>query len=178
FHSTSGTFYNPQIRFSNGSFTSPNTNYSVYLDHMAGTPNNPTNASNVGQLVMFLPQGTYRLYPSVTPASGGTYAMTGLEPIDLTVGCGDRITLEPCLQLDLNTPACLSTKSATITGSVRSCTNVASIAYTLNGGSAQLVCASCGVNPTFNFNVDLGGECLENALTVTATDVLGGVSSV
>jgi hypothetical protein len=174
FRTTAGTFYNPQIRFSQGLAT----DYSVNLEIAAGTPTSSATASNIGQVVMYLPQGDYRLYPSVTPGSG-TYALAGLEPIDLTVGCRQQITLEPCLQLSLEAPACTNQPTAHITGSVRSCTNqVASISYTLNGGPAQPVCNNCGADPAFSFDVALSGQCLDNTLVVTATDDLGGISSV
>ncbi len=183
FRTTSGTFYNPQIRFSAGTFTNTDfqgqaANYSVDLEIAGGTPTSSATASNIGQVVMYLPQGDYRLYPSVTPGSG-TYALAGLEPIDLTVGCRQQIALEPCLQLSLDAPACTNQPTAHITGSVRSCTNqVASISYTVNGGPAQLVCNNCGADPTFSFDLALSGQCLDNTLVVTATDDLGGVSSV
>jgi hypothetical protein len=68
---------------------------------------------------------------------------------------------------------------AHVTGSVRSCTNdVASIVYSLNGGPAQALCSNCGVNPSFAFDVTLPIECADNSLTVTATDTLGGISSI
>jgi hypothetical protein len=181
FHSTSGTFYNPNIRPSSGSFTGTDflgraANYTVTIDAMYGTPSSSVTASNNGQVVMYLPQSTYRLYPSVTESG---YAQTGLAPLDITVGCGQRIAIEPCLQLTLNAPDCSHTRTANITGSVRSCSNaVTQISYTLNGGPAQVVCNDCGADPSFSFNVTLVGDCTDNTLIVTATDGSGGVSSV
>ncbi len=183
FHSTSGTFYNPNIRPSSGSFTGTDflgraANYTVTIDAMYGTPSSSVTASNTGQVVMYLPEGTYRLYPSVMESASG-YGQTGLAPLDITVGCGERIAIEPCLQLTLNAPSCSSTPVVVVTGSVRSCSNaVAQISYTLNGGPAQVVCNNCGADPSFAFNITLTGECTDNTLVVTATDASGGVSSV
>ena len=181
FHSTSGTFYQPNIRASSGSFTGADflgrdANYDVNVQAMYGTPLSSDTASNIGQVVMYLPQGTYQLQPSVTPAGGN--AQAGIEPIDVTVGCGQRLTLEPCLQLSLNAPDCTNSQKVHITGSVRSCTNVMQISYTLNGGPVQTICNNCGINPSFAFGINLNNECLDNTLTVTVTDADGGVSSV
>ena len=182
FRATSGTFYGPNIRFSSGSFTGTDflgraADYSVNLQASYGTPLSSATASNIGQVVMYLPQGTYYLNPSVTPA--GSSAQTGLEPLAVTVGCGQRITFEPCLQLSLNAPDCTNSPAVHVTGSVRSCTNlVTEISYTLNGGPVKVICNNCGIDPAFAFNLNLEGECTNNTLIVTATDGSGGVSSV
>ena len=182
FHSSSGTFYQPNIRSSSGTFTGTDflgrdANYDVGVQAMFGTPLSSDTASNIGQVVMYLPQGTYHLNPSVTPA-GGT-AQAGLEPLDVTVGCGQRLTLEPCLQLSLNAPDCTNSQTVHITGSVRSCgNNVATISYTLNGGPLQTICNNCGADPSFAFDINLPNECTDNILIVTTTDGSGGISSV
>jgi len=181
FNSTTGTFYDPNIRPSSGAFTGTDfvgraANYTVNIQGMYGTPSSSATASNIGQVVMYLPQGTYRLYPSVTVSGVG---QTGLAPLDVTVACGQRIIFEPCLQLSLNAPGCSHTRAVMVNGSVRSCGNaVAQISYTLNGGPAQIVCNNCGADPAFAFDVTLAGDCSDNTLIVTATDDSGGVSSV
>jgi len=107
-----------------------------------------------------------------------TYGITGLEPLDVTVGCGQQIAFEPCLQVTLNSPLC-SGPTVHITGSVRSCTNnVTGISYVLDGGAPQVICSGCGENPSFGFDILLPTECQEHTLTVTATDASGGSSSV
>lgn len=182
FHSTSGTFYQPNIRFSSGSFTGTDfqgraADYSVDVESMYGTPTSSATASNIGQVVMYLPQGIYHLNPSVTPAGGN--AQAGLEPIDITVGCGQRLTLEPCLQLSLQAPAWTNSPTVHVSGSVRSCgSNVTHISYTLNSGPVQTICSGCGADPSFAFTLHLSNECTDNLLVVTATDSSGGVSSV
>ena len=183
FRSTSGTFYNPQIRFSSGSFAGTDfkgkpANYTVDYEIAGGTPVDAGSATNVGVVTMYLPVGTYTLQPSVVPGSGSV-ALAGLEPINVTVGCHQQIALEPCLQLSLDAPGCSNTNRVHITGSVRSCTNqVASISYTLNGGATQTICSNCGSDPAFAFDLVLATECQDNTLIVTATDGSGGVSSV
>jgi len=180
FRTTSGTFYNPSIRFSSGSFVGTNifgpADYSVDVEAVSGTPLSSATASNIGQVVMYLPQGTYTLYPSVTPSGS---AQTGLQPLDVVVGCGQRIALEPCLQVSLNAPSCSNTRTVQITGSVRSCSNeVSQIGYTLNGGPTNLICSGCGSDPSFGFEVSLTGDCMDNTLTVFALDDTGAFSSV
>ena len=181
FRSTGGKFYNPQVRFSTGTFTGTDfqgqpADYSAYLDIAAGTPTAQADAANVGVVVMYLPQGTYRLSPSVTPAES-TFALTGLEPIDLTVGCGQRIEIEQCLRVELAAPACVNTGSVTLNGSVRTCANqVTRISYRLNDGEESTICENCGENPNFSFAVDLPAG--DNTLEVIARDAGGASSSV
>jgi hypothetical protein len=81
------------------------------------------------------------------------------------------------LQIALtNAPDCPTNRQVQIAGSVTSCTNVVSITYTLNSGSAVTLCNNCGVNPSFAFAITLS-DCV-NHLMVKATDVNGGVASV
>jgi hypothetical protein len=183
FRSTSGTFWNPRVQFSAGAFQGTNylgqpADYSVYIDYASGQPDAQANATNQGVVVMYLPEGTYTLQPTVTPGDS-TYGATGMQPINLAVGCGQRIAIEPCLQVNLNAPACSATPLVPITGTVASCTNrVTEISYTLDGGAPQVVCTNCGSNPSFSFAINLPNECGDHTLTVTATDDTGGTSSV
>lgn len=182
YRTTAGVFYNPAVLSSVGSYVGTDfqgqpANYSVYVEPAYGVPNTPGTATNQGQVVMYLPQGSYTLQPSVQPGTS-TYGLTGLLPIDVTVGCGGRILLEPCLQVTLN-PTLATNATAVITGSVRSCTNsVTSLSWSLDAGPSQPICANCGQNPAFAFAVNLLGECIDHTLTVTATDDTGGTASV
>jgi len=174
-------FYNPSVRFSYGGFTNIDfqgrpASYSVYVDPVFGTPNSPANASTSGQIVMQLPQGTYRLTPYITPADASSATVSG-SPIDLVVGCGQRISIEECLRVELDSLPCAQAGPITVSGSVRSCTNVVSlITYELNGAAPVTVCEDCGINPPFSLNLAL--EPGVNTLTITATDDQGHVSSV
>ena len=174
-------FYNPNIRFSSGGFTNLDfqgkpASYSVYVDPVFGTPYSPASASTSGQVVMQLPQGTYRLTPYITPADSSSATVSG-SPIDLVVGCGQRISIEECLRVELDSLPCAQAGPITVSGSVRSCTNVVSlITYELNGAAPVTVCEDCGINPPFNLNLAL--EPSLNTLTITATDDQGHVSSV
>lgn len=181
FHSTTGTFYNPGFRnssfgtFTNTDFLGRPANYRVDVAAAYGSPTSAAAAANIGQVVLYLPQGNYTLFPVVTTDGSDT----GLQPIDISVGCGEAITLEPCLQLLLHAPDCTNNPSVHITGSVISCTNdVANITYTLNGGPPQLICNDCGTDPAFAFDLTLTNECADNMLVVTATNNIGGVSSI
>ncbi len=101
----------------------------------------------------------------MTPADSG-YALTGLQPIDLTVGCGERIVLEQCLQVQLAVPPCAVPGPTQLTGTVRSCTNaVTLITYELNGSEPIIVCRN-RPEPAFVFDLTLDPG--PNALTVTA----------
>ncbi len=174
-------FYNPNIRFSSGGFTNVDfrgaaASYSVYVDPVFGTPNSPASAATNGQVVMQLPQGTYRLTPYITPADATSATVSG-NPIDLVVGCGQRISIEECLRVELNSLPCAQPGPIMVTGSVRSCTNaVRRVSYELNGAAPVTVCDDCGINPPFNLELTL--ESGVNTLIVSATDEQGRVSSV
>ena len=183
FRAASGTFWNPRVQYSQGVFQGTNflgqpADYSVHLTYATGLPDTQANATNEGVVVMYLPEGTYTLQPYITPGDSALGA-TGLQPISLKVGCGQRIAVEPCLQVNLNAPTCSATALVPITGSVASCTNnVTQISYTLDGGAPQVVCSDCGTNPNFGFAITLPDECGDHTLVVTATDETGGTSSV
>ena len=181
FHSAQ-PFYNPSIRFSSGGFTNIDfqgnaASYSVYVDPVYGVPNTQANAATEGELVMYLPQGSYHLVPYITPADSSS-ATVGGTPIDITVGCGERLSLDTCLQLDLSIPSCHSPDSIRIPGTVTTrCDNsVTEIRYELNDGAPVTVCSDCGVNPTIDLSLDLLPGV--NRLVVTAYDNQGGIASV
>lgn len=181
FRSESEPFHSPEVRFSTGSFTGTDfqgnpADYQVYLDAAFGMPNTPETAATTGEVVMYLPQGTYRLLPFVTPPDS-RYGRTGLEPIDLTVGCGQRIALEPCLQVRLTAPDCAQPGPLRVSGEVKSCDQaVTQIHYTLNGGDPVTVCTDCGPNPVFALDLALAEG--PNTLVVTAQDAQGGSSAI
>ncbi len=183
FRAASGTFWSPRILTSSGTFHGTNflgetADYVVNLSNASGQPDTQADATNEGVVVMYLPEGTYTLHPAVTPGDSAL-GTTGLQPIDITVGCGQRIAVEPCLQLILNAPSCSATALVPISGAVASCTNsVTNISYTLDGGPAQVICNDCGPNPVFVFNLNLPVECAEYTLIVTARDDNGGTSSI
>lgn len=182
FRSTSGLFHSPQVRFSYGNFSGTDfrgraVNHTVYIDAMFGAPFDANAPTNIGYVRMLLPQGTYDLQAYVIPAGAQAGSLTEVKRFSLTVGCGQQIRIEQCLQLTLNAPACVSTPTPTLSGTVRSCTNVTRIAYRLNGGPEIDLCNNCGVNPSFTFTPTLPPTpCGSSTLTVTANDA-GGASS-
>ncbi len=115
-------FDNPAIRFSRGEyhnidFQGQPANYSVYVDPVYGVPNVQANASTTGHIVMCLPQGSYHLTPYITPAES-SYATVSGDPIDLTIGCGQRVALDACLQMILDIPGCHNSNELSLVGSV------------------------------------------------------------
>lgn len=181
FHS-SEPFYNPSIRFSHGGYTNIDfrglpASYSVYVDPVSGVPTQQANARTEGQLRMLLPQGTYHLIPYITPADSVSATVSG-SPIDITVGCGERIVLDTCLQMNLVLPSCAGSGTLNLAGSVTTrCANpVVEIAYQLNDDAPVSVCTDCGENPNFAFSVPLGAD--SNRIKVTAYDAQGGVTSI
>lgn len=182
YRSTGGAFYSPQVLTSSGAFTNTDFqgNPADYLVSISawGSPYDQASATNVGQVNMYLPQGTYRLNPCVTPADT-LYGQVVLPAIDLTVGCGQRINLEPCLQVVLDSPLCSPSLTMPIAGHVRSCSNqVALITYTLDGNPPQVLCTGCGADPTFGFLLTLDTACTDHTLTVETRDESGATSSI
>lgn len=181
FHS-SEPFYNPSIRFSSGGYTNIDfrglpASYSVYVDPVSGVPSEQSKARTEGQLRMLLPQGTYHLIPYITPADSLAATVSG-APIDITVGCGERVVLDTCLQMNLTIPSCAGSGTLKLAGSVTTrCANpVVEIAYQLNDDPPVNVCTDCGENPNFAFSVPLGAD--SNRIKVTAYDAQGGVTSI
>jgi Zn-dependent metalloprotease len=182
FQSSNATFYSPQVLWYDGAFEGIDfvgqpASYTMGYGLGYGTPLYQSQATNRGQVTLYLPQGTYTLLPGIVPG-GSSGGVTGLEPIEITVGCAERIELEPCLQMNLAIPACYTSNKLNLAGSVRtSCSNnVTQITYELNGAPPQTVCDNCGEDPDFNITVPL--EPGENTLIVTAYDDRGGVTSV
>lgn len=181
FHS-SEPFYNPSIRFSYGGYTNIDfrglpVSYSVYVDPVSGVPTQQANARTDGQLRMLLPQGNYHLTPYITPADSVS-ATVGGAPFDITVGCGERIVLDTCLQMNLTLPSCAGSGTINLAGSVITrCANpVVEIAYQLNDDPPVSVCTDCGENPSFTFSVGLSPD--SNRIKVTAYDAQGGETSI
>ncbi len=181
--STSGLFYDPQIRFSPGTFNGTDflgrpANYQAYVDAAFGAPNSPSQATNVGYVRLLLPQGSYALNAYIVPA-GSSSGLTQIDRFNVDVGCGQTIRLEQCLQLALDTPTCVDSLTPEIRGHVRSCANVSRIAYRLNGGPEINICTDCGPNPTFAFTPTLPiAPCGTADLTVTAYDADGATSFI
>ena len=168
-------FYSPNIRFSYGGFTNIDfqgnpASYSVYLDPAYGIPIAQDKAATNGQVVMYLPQGSYHLTPYITPSNSVAATVSG-DAIDLTVGCGERICVAPRLQVTLAASACAD--RAHITGAAPSSgDDVDYITYQLNQDPVQTLCTACGSNPTFAFDLGLPGA--ENTLVVTAFNSVSG----
>jgi hypothetical protein len=174
--SPSGNFTRPSVAFQGGlagtNFLGQQAYYYVQYDIAHGTPYyQPTNLAQVRVLV---PEGTYTLNPYVQVNGGNV----GLAPIDLTLGTGQRLDLGNCLRLDLPIPTHSPSNVLTLAGSVLTgCNNnVVEISYQMNGALPVTVCNNCGANPTFSFSVPL--VIGANDLTVTARDDQGAASSI
>lgn len=174
-------FFNPNIRFSHGGFTNVDfrgqaASYAVYLDPAYGTPSTPETAALTGQVILYLPEGSYELHPYVQPA-GTVYGSVGGDPIEVTVGCGQRICIDRRLQLTLDLPTCAPDGSARVSGAVNSFGNtVTRVTWQLDDGEPNVVCEGCGLNPALDFVIPLPPGV--HVLTVRAEDDTGGVSSI
>lgn len=99
--SAASRFYAPEVRATTGGFIGTDyrgrrANYGAALNVAAGPPTRAAEAATRAEVVMFLPQGNYRLLPSVI-YTGNNQSRTGLSPIDITVGCQERIIIGDAL---------------------------------------------------------------------------------
>ena len=174
-------FYNPNIRFSSGGFTNTDfqgheASYSVYVDPAFGAPTTEAAASTTGQVLLYLPEGSYRLTPYIQP-SNSLYATVSGDPIDLKVGCGQRICIDRRLQLNATLPTCALDGSAHVTGTINSFNSqVTKVSWQIDDGEPAVVCENCGISPSFDFSVAVPAGV--HRLTVRAEDETGGFSSI
>ncbi len=179
--SSTGYFHSPEVRASSGSFTGTDFNnqpadYTVALSVASGTPNHAADAANRGEVVMYLPQGTYRLFPSVVFSGAGS-GRTGLGAVDLTIGCQQRLSLDGCLRVEVPVTSFAQSGSTAVPVLVLGCSNqVTRITYQLNGGPTVTACNGCGILPALNLNLNLLSGI--NTLLVTATDSQGSETSL
>jgi hypothetical protein len=162
-----GRFYNPYAQVS-GSFNGTDwqgrqLSYSVN-GTFYGTPAVwgysalPSYAQPSGSISLALPQGTYTLRPGATMVSDtGQTNNANFQPIQVTLGCGQRLKVVPPLTVSLAALAgCATSGSTAMSGVVKSApAQVDRIWYRLNGGPEVTLCTNCGTDPTFAFNVPL-----------------------
>lgn len=175
-------FYNPGVFQAPGEFTGLDfeqvaRDYAVNIEAASGLPAGITEAADTGTLVLALPQGIYRLRPSLNVLNDdGTESITQLDEITLHVPARQRICVESCLQLRADIPTCTG-QSARITGAVQTCgQNVTSIRYQLDENPPVVVCTDCGPAPELGFSVPIPPG--PHLLTVIAVDEAGSESSV
>lgn len=128
-----------------------------------------TYAENSGSVSFAVPQGTYTITPGATlvNADGGVNDAT-FQPMQVTLGCGQRLKLVPPLAVSVNPqPACAEGPDITVTGRVKSApATVDRIWYRLNGGPEVTLCDYCGLDPVYSFPVTL--DACENTVEVYA----------
>lgn len=176
FRSAAGKFHSPDVRVTAGGYVGPDflgrsVDYGVTVSSAAGLPNRAADATNRGEVVLYLPQGSYRLLPSVVPA-GSSQGRTGLAPIDISVGCQQRLSVEECLRIEIPSAVCFSPGLVQVPILVRSCTNeVTRLSYRIDGGEPVVVCLGCGVNPLVTASIPVASG--DEVLMVTAVDSQG-----
>jgi len=175
-------FHSPTVaqalgKFSGVDFEGRSRNYAVNIEAASGLPAGVTDAANTGVLTLVLPQGQYRLRPSLNVLNDdGTESQTQLEEITLDVPARQRICVEGCLRLNVSIPACAG-GAVPITGSVLTCgQRVKTVTVQVDDGPHVTVCDACGANPALDFTVPVSPG--PHLVTVTATDEDGAVSSV
>ncbi len=178
YSTTLGTFYNPWVDVS-GSFSGKDwqgrqTSYSVY-GNFYGTPfvsgySSPASyAQPNGSIYLSLPQGTYTLSPAANMVNAnGQVNTANFAPIQVTLGCGQRLKVVPPLTVAISPLAgCATSSSTQVSGVVKSTpAEVDRIWYRVNGGPEVELCTNCGKDPTFAFNVPL--QACNNVIQVFA----------
>ena len=179
FRSTQGTFFQPFLSVAGGyagtDFTGSEVDHWV-SGHGYGTPLNQGVAADRGQVSLCLPQGDYSLTPFVQSVNpNGSVSSTELPPVTLSVGCRQVLDVTSSLQVAVDpVPACSTTASLDVSGSVASSAAVSRIDATV-GGTMTSLCTDCGDDPSFAFTADL--DACGNTIEIEATNTLGDVAA-
>lgn len=103
-------FHSPAVAQAHGEFVGldfegTSRDYAVTIEAAYGLPGSAAEAADSGILTMLLPEGTYRLRPSLSLLNDdGTESRTELDEITLRVLAGRRFCLEDCLGSDTQPP--------------------------------------------------------------------------
>jgi hypothetical protein len=178
YSTTLGTFFNPWADVS-GSFSGRDwlgrtTSYSVNgtfsgIPAVRGYGNPASYAQANGSIYLSLPQGTYTLRPGANMVNAaGQVNTANFAPINVTLGCGQRLKVVPPLTVAISPlSGCATSASVPVSGVVRSLpAEVDRIWYRVNGGPEVTLCTDCGADPTFSFNVPL--QACNNVIQVFA----------
>jgi len=180
YRSLAGTFFNPQAyatgTFAGTDFMGNKVNQSITLQYSHGAPRERASAATEGYVNLALPQGSYEITPKLTAINpDGTLSYAELPPVSLDVACRQAVSLTTNLQLSTDAlPLSTDQSEITVSGKVRSLSNVAAIKYILNNSAEVIVCNNCGLNPTYTFNIPLVSG--DNKIVVLAEDEHGDVS--
>lgn len=151
--------------------------YTVNIEAAYGLPTSSAAAASEGVLNLTLPQGVYRLRPSINVLNeDGTETVTQLDEIEVNVPARQRVCVEGCLQVAVTAPPCPIEGIVRVTGLVKTCgQTVTSVTYQVDDGPHVVVCAGCGVDPALSIPVPVGSGL--HTITVSAQDASGAVSS-
>ncbi|KFE62489.1 DUF5011 domain-containing protein [Hyalangium minutum] len=117
-----------------------------------------TYAQTRGSVSFTLPEGIYTLTPgAMLVNSNGSTNQATFQPIQFTLGCGQRMKLVPPLTvLIAPQPTCASGPSQIVTGVVKSRpAEIDRVWYRLNGGPEVTLCENCGIDYPFHIPVQL-----------------------
>ncbi len=183
FRSLSGNFYSPRVSgrgsFQGEDFRGIQADYTSWLGYSTGTPTTSATASDQGLVKMLLPQGSYTLTPNVMAINpGGGTSYTELRPVDIEVGCQQRLSVSTDLQMSVSSlDQCVDNSAITLAGALSGGGEVSSVSYVLNDAAEVTLCSGdCGVDPTFETSVEVEG--CNDTITVTARDADGNEASV
>lgn len=182
FHTPGRRFHSPAVSQASGEWTGADAwgqfqDYVVNIEAAYGVPTSSATAAPEGVLNLTLPQGRYRLRPSIQVlGEDGTETVVQLDEIELNVPARQRLCVEGCLQVAVTAPECPTDGMVTVKGLVKTCGQaVTSVTYQLDDGPHVAVCAGCGVDPALSIPVPVGSG--PHTLTVSAQDASGAVSS-
>jgi Zn-dependent metalloprotease len=176
-------FHSPAVSQARGEFVGVDfegrmRDYLVTIEAAYGAPLSAEEAAETGLLTLALPEGTYRMRPSLRVLNeDGTESLTELDEIEVVVVARQRVCVEGCLRVRAQVEGCGTNGMTRLTGRVDSCgQSVASVTYQIDEGPHVVVCRDCGTTPALDFEVPV--QAGNHTVTVTATDVAGSVASV
>lgn len=177
-----GNFFDPSLT-GTGSFTGTDfrgqaVSYDATAWWARGTPSLLSRAAATGRSVFLLPAGAWTLEPSYRLVTApGVSVLTTLPPMTLQVGCRQSIEAVPEVQVAVSTDVepCPAAATVTVSGTAHADAGVASLAWSVGGGSPTTLCTSCGVDAPFSFDAPLVPG--DNVVRVEAVDAAGAVAA-
>ncbi len=183
YHSLASDFHTPNMR-AMGSYQGEDykgnvVDYFASVSYAKGLPDTANTSSDTGLVSITLPQGIYKVTPTVTSVNpDGSETNTELPEITLDMGCGQVIQAATDVQVSVvDVPQTTEEDHIVIEGSVSTGSNVTTIDYVKNENEPVITCdADCA--PEGQFSVEVPLDEGSNSITVTAHIDTGSSASV
>jgi hypothetical protein len=147
-------FYNPRIHAVGGltglDSAGQARSYRVSGDYAYGRPETAATAATEGLVTIYLPEGTYTLSPSFTTIDpGGGESTAQLPAIEVTVLAGERLRVEDCFRVYIETPVCTTNTGFLAWAYATSCSSSAArgCGRSAGRGGPRSICSRAPARP-------------------------------